>query len=217
MQEVPLFPLQTVLFPNAPLRLHIFEERYKHMVNACIDEKQPFGVVLIRHGIEALGPLAEPYSVGTLARILQVQRLTDGRMNIAVIGSERFRIMSLEPDLQPYLIGYVEPLALLRTDPGYLAAQALVLRRWLNRYLQIMAEGGAGQFDSSQLPQDPGELAFLCASLLPVSDLEKQAILSIESAEDLVDDVSKVCRREIALLKVILKENIAGQSVFSKN
>ena len=61
MQEIPLFPLNTVLFPNAPLRLHIFEERYKRMVNDCLAEKQPFGVVLIRHGLEALGPLAEPF------------------------------------------------------------------------------------------------------------------------------------------------------------
>lgn len=217
MQEIPLFPLQTVLFPGAPLRLHIFEERYKRMVNDCINGKQPFGVVLIRTGLEALGPLAEPYSVGTLARILQVQRLSDGRMNIAVVGLDRFRILSLEPDLQPYLVGYAETYPLLRTDLGVLTKQALVLRRWLDRYLQVLAEGGAGQFDSSQFPQDPCEFAFMCASLLQLPDFEKQALLSIESAEDLLNEVLQVYRREIALVKVVIKEGIGSQSVFSVN
>lgn len=217
MQEIPLFPLNTVLFPNAPLRLHIFEERYKRMVNDCLAEKQPFGVVLIRRGLEALGPLAEPFSIGTFARILQVQRLQDGRMNIAVVGSERFQILSLEPDLQPYLVGYVEPYALQRTDPGSLALQALVLRGWLDRYLQVLAEGGAGQIDRSQFPQDPAEFAYLCASLLQLSDIEKQALLSIENAEDLLNEVLQAYRREIALMRVFIKGGEAGQSVFSRN
>ena len=61
MLELPLFPLNTVLFPGMPLNLHIFEERYKRMMQACIESSKPFGVVLIKQGLEAHGPLADPF------------------------------------------------------------------------------------------------------------------------------------------------------------
>ena len=60
MVEIPLFPLNTVLFPNMPLSLHIFEPRYKIMVEQCLSREEPFGVALIQKGREALGPLPEP-------------------------------------------------------------------------------------------------------------------------------------------------------------
>lgn len=217
MQELPLFPLQTVLFPNAPLRLHIFEKRYKEMIRDCERTVQPFGVVLIRHGAEANGPLAEPYSFGTTARIIQTQRLSDGRMNITVVGQDRFRIVSLEPDLQPYLVGYVEPLSMVRTDPGVLATKANVLRNRLNRYLHTLAESGVSQLDGSQFPEDPVELAYICATILQVSNLQKQALLTIDCAEDLVDAVSQAFRQELALLKAILAKGDVPGGVFSTN
>ena len=79
MFELPLFPLNTVLFPGMPLTLHIFEDRYKLMIGKCIQERQPFGVVLIRRGLEALGPVADTHSVGCMAFIRQVERLEQGR------------------------------------------------------------------------------------------------------------------------------------------
>ena len=67
MFELPLFPLNIVLFPGMPLSLHIFEDRYKLLIGKCLQERQPFGVVLIKKGIEALGPLAEPHHIGCTA------------------------------------------------------------------------------------------------------------------------------------------------------
>ena len=81
--ELPIFPLNTVLFPGARLPLHIFEERYKAMINACIDERRPFGVCLIRSGSEPGAP-AEPFNVGTTAHIRQVQRLEDGKPGLGL-------------------------------------------------------------------------------------------------------------------------------------
>src|SRR5512147_2655499 len=92
MYELPLFPLNTVLFPGMPISLHIFEPRYKLMIEQCIQIAQPFGVVLIREGVEALGPSAEPHQIGCSAQITQVERLEDGRMNIVAVGVERFQI-----------------------------------------------------------------------------------------------------------------------------
>jgi len=96
MRELPLFPLNSVLFPGLALHLHIFEERYKRMIEYCIAQDQSFGVVLIKRGMEALGPIAEPYSIGCSARIHNIQKLDQGKMNIIIIGEERFKILYID-------------------------------------------------------------------------------------------------------------------------
>ena len=125
MYELPLFPLNTVLFPGTPLQLHIFEARYKKMVNACLQEQRPFGIALIERGAEALGPLAEPYPIGCAARVVQVQRLEQGRMNIVALGGERFRILSLDRQSHPYLVGVEE--FKIKVDPKKRAEVELAL------------------------------------------------------------------------------------------
>src|SRR4030067_2100194 len=96
MFDLPLFPLNTVLFPGMPLPLHIFEERYKRLIRDCLETHQPFGVVLIRKGYEANGPLAEPHEIGCTARIVDIQPLSDGGINVITLGENRFRIHSLD-------------------------------------------------------------------------------------------------------------------------
>ena len=59
MIEIPLFPLDTVLFPGTPVNLDVFEPRYKSLIGQCLEHDEPFGVALIRSGREALGPLPE--------------------------------------------------------------------------------------------------------------------------------------------------------------
>lgn len=106
--DLRLFPLNAVLFPNMRMPLHIFEERYKVMIRECIEEDAPFGVLLIKAG-EETGGSAVPHDVGTTARILQVEYLDDGRMNIFAMGEQRFRIVSVNTT-QPYLRAEVTPL-----------------------------------------------------------------------------------------------------------
>ena len=217
MQEVPLFPLRTVLFPGAPLHLHIFEERYKKMINLCIEREQPFGVVLIRHGMEALGPLAEPYLVGTLAKIIQVQQLPGERMNITTIGQDRFLILSLKPDLESYLIGYVKPLPLLEHDRAYVNHKLLRLRSQVERYIQALSEAGMAQFDLAQFPSDPVGFAFLSASLLQIANEQKQMILAAERVETLLAEVTNAYSRENALLKSFIAQDVEDHDKFSWN
>ena len=120
MYTLPLFPLNTVLFPGLPLQLHIFEPRYRTMIRLCQTENQPFGVVLIHQGIEAYGPAAEPVQIGCTARIARLVPLEDGHMNLTALGEERFRILKLNHDT-PYLVGEVESLPLER--PSSIALQ----------------------------------------------------------------------------------------------
>src|SRR5438552_12521136 len=90
--EIPLFPLPNlVLFPNIAVSLHIFEERYKLMINGCIDRTEAFGLVLLRSGAEEETE-ETIHRVGVTASITDVERLEGGRMNIMCEAETRFRI-----------------------------------------------------------------------------------------------------------------------------
>src|SRR5487761_306981 len=75
--RLPLFPLNTVLFPHMPAGLHIFEDRYREMIRDCQEQGTSFGVIGIREGVE-VGRTAFPFSVGTLAQIQELEALDDG-------------------------------------------------------------------------------------------------------------------------------------------
>ncbi len=107
LTELPLFPLNNVvLFPGMKLPLHIFEERYKEMIGRCSEAGSPFGVLLIKEGQE-VGEPAEPFTVGTTARITDLQSMEDGRMNIFTEGEQRFRVVETVQQT-PYLVGLVQ-------------------------------------------------------------------------------------------------------------
>jgi len=99
MSEVALFPLNTVLFPGGRLPLRIFEQRYMEMAKACLRERAPFGVCLIREGRE-VGTPAIPADVGTLARIAAWDMPQLGVLQVTALGEQRFRILerSVQPD-----------------------------------------------------------------------------------------------------------------------
>jgi Lon protease-like protein len=104
--RVPLFPLNTVLFPGGPLPLRIFEARYLDMVGRCLKEDSPFGVVLIREGGE-VGP-AETHDVGTLARIVDWYQGSDGLLGVTARGDRRFRVLATERQPDGLNVGEIE-------------------------------------------------------------------------------------------------------------
>jgi Lon protease-like protein len=217
MYEIPLFPLNTVLFPYTPLRLFIFEERYKRMIQNCLEKDEAFGVVLIRRGAEAMGPLAEPYPIGTSAKISEVQRLKDGRMNIIANGQERFRILSLDKEALPYLVGQVAPYPLRADDPAQLADAGNRLRYWVHRYLRLLEQAGNTQLDLNQIPQDAVRLAYMAASLVQIPTQQKQQLLTISESGTLLEEVRAIYRREVVLLKTMLDTQVQENGAFSMN
>lgn len=219
MIDLPLFPLNTVLFPGMPLSLHIFEERYKQMINVCISEKQPFGVVLIAEGTEALGPLAQPNMVGTTARITQVQPLVQGRINLIAIGQERFRVLELDRDSQPYLTGKVDLVPLPIRSRDKLQAQSDRLREHVMRYLEVLTRAGDVQFDLQQLPEDPLLLAYLAAFIVRTDADKKQNLLESASADQLTARLRALYSTENALLEAMIEhsEKDSNSGGFSLN
>ena len=200
--ELPLFPLHTVLFPGMPLALHVFEPRYLQMVGECMRTRQPFGVVLIREGQEVGDPTAEPFPVGCTAEIAQLQPLEDGRLQLLVIGRDRFRILSLHRD-QPYLTGTVERFP-LEEKAGANRVTVEALRPWVEQYLELLSEAGEMEFDASRLPSEPEEMAYLAATVLQVPALEKQALLAQAGATELLEEMRGLYRRELPLLRAML-------------
>lgn len=113
VREVPLFPLNTVLFPGGVLPLRIFETRYLDMVSRCMKQETSFGVVAIHQGQEA-GEVASFHEIGTLARIVDFDRLEDGLLGITCQGEQRFRVLSQRVQADRLCIGEVE---ILSEDP----------------------------------------------------------------------------------------------------
>jgi len=203
MIDLPLFPLNAVLFPYTPLHLHIFEERYKKMIAYCRSSGSPFGVVLIRRGADALGPAAEPYPIGCTAEITQLQPLSQGRMNLLVLGQDRFRIRSLKYD-QPYLVGDVDFLPIRSGSSEALAQAAQGLRPWLERYVRTLSNGESPESAIAQLPSDPLALAYVAAMALQMPVDQKQVFLEIDDVSELLDELRFCYRRELALLRMML-------------
>ena len=217
MFEIPLFPLNTVLFPGTPLQLHIFEGRYKRMVSTCLEGHTPFGVVLIRHGREALGPLAEPFRIGCTAQIIQSERLDGGRMNITTLGKERFRILKLDSQSQPYLVAQVETYPLTGVDGPDLNGPRNELRLRLGRYLARLSAANLLELNEPDLPGNPVLLAYLAAAVLHITPVQKQQLLSIAGARDLLVRLVSVYDRELALLETFIHEPLDTNEVFSRN
>lgn len=204
MFELPLFPLGSVLFPGSMINLHIFEDRYKEMINLCLQRRAPFGVVLIEEGREALGPLAKPFLVGCTAQIIGVQPLAQGRMFITAVGQERFRISNLSFD-QPYLVGFVELYPLVGASSDALRGQSQQLRLLFMRYLEIVAQARSIEIKTDQIPSEPVSLAYWSAAILQhVSQREKQDILASETAGELLAHVTRLYRREVSFLELML-------------
>lgn len=104
--RIPLFPLNTVLFPGGPLPLRIFETRYIDMISERLQKDAPFGVLLIREGNET--GTASTYDVGTLARIIDWYQGSDGLLGVTAVGERRFRLRSAERQPDGLNIGEVE-------------------------------------------------------------------------------------------------------------
>ncbi len=156
--RVPLFPLNLVLFPGQTLPLHIFEERYKAMLQRCLKERLPFGIVLVREG----GRMGRgPNQIGTLAQVSQVNEIPEGQCavpaphrgncyHIVCKGTERFRVVNLDRREAEYLVGDIE---LYPDEPAPLPAMLMVSQRVASMfdeyYRGIIALMGGWQREAS--------------------------------------------------------------------
>lgn len=193
--QLPLFPLQTVLFPGGVLPLRIFEVRYLDLISRCQKEGAPFGVVCLSRGSEvrqaprageAAEAPAEPetfHSVGTMAHITAIERPQPGLMLIRCRGGRRFRLLRSEQMKHGLWTGEAE---YLDEDPAVpVPADLAHVRLGLQRLLQHMQSQARPEDELPIQPplqwDDCGWLANRWCDILPVSPQLKQQFLAVDS------------------------------------
>jgi ATP-dependent Lon protease len=168
--RIPLFPLNVVLFPGAPLPLHIFEPRYRQMVKDCLEEKAEFGMLLsLSNGVARVGCTAEIVEVA--------KRYNDGRMDILTVGRAPFRVVELF-SANPLLEGQVDYLEDRETRSNERIQRELV--ELYEACHTLIYEDYPKNLEGAT----PEELSYLVAATLPMDLLWKQQILELRCEAD---------------------------------
>jgi Lon protease-like protein len=175
-ESVPIFPLNTVLFPGAVLPLKIFEVRYMDMAKSCLKSGRPFGVCLIREG-EEVGAPAVPEPVGCLAHIGDCDVEDLGILKVRAEGQERFRIVSSEVTRQGLIVGEIEKLS-----PEPEAAGCPGLAQCSDFLRKAILGIGEERFAQPYLFEDATWVGFRLAEILPLRNDVKQKLLELTDA-----------------------------------
>ena len=176
-----MFPLSTVLFPEAGLPLHVFEERYRALMGACLETDGEFGVVLIARGSE-VGGGDQRVDVGTVARIANVAELDDGRLLVVATGVRRVRVEDWLPD-DPYPCALVEDLPDPRGEcPGDVLTAAEGSLRRLRSLLSELGDVPALPH-SLRISGDPDEIGWQLCDMAPLVSLDLQRLLVADGLE----------------------------------
>jgi len=179
VRELPLFPLpEVVLFPGRPLPLHIFEYRYRMMINTILETDRRFGVLMFNP------QTGSPVRIGCCAEVLQVQRLPDDRMDILTLGQQRFRVLDYVRE-KPFRVGLVE---WIEDEPTTSSEELQSWARQVTTLLQdvVRLSGKLMERDTElpeQLPTTPVELSYWVASHFQGAPQEQQALLEMVSTE----------------------------------
>ncbi|GAA1968464.1 LON peptidase substrate-binding domain-containing protein [Kitasatospora viridis] len=221
-ERLPIFPLNAVLYPGLVLPLHVFEERYRRLVADLLaqpeDQPRRFGVLAIKDGREVapvtesdepagpmggLGtatgdPLEALFHIGCVADLASVNPQPDGRYELLVTGTTRFRLRSVETG-GPYLVGEVETLEEQDgSGPGALAGG---VERAFRLYQKRLAGARQASLAGEQeLPDDPQVLSYLVAAAAVLEIPVKQQLLACPDTASRLSSELELLRRETALL-----------------
>jgi uncharacterized protein len=203
-ETLPLFPLATVLFPGMRLPLHVFEQRYRQLVGDLLERPEPrrFGVIAIRKGRETgVDGVTALYEIGCTAAVRAVESRDDGRYDLQVVGTERFRLLRLDRSL-PYFQAEIEPVA---DETGDAATAALAARRvqaGFRAYLNTLADHGGGVISLASLPDEPLLLSYVVAAAMIIDLPERQNLLAAPDALARLKAERALLARETGMLRV---------------
>ena len=185
---LPLFPLDVVLLPAAPLPLHIFEERYKLMIGECLNQGHEFGVVRA-HGEDF-------ETIGCTAEILKViKRYADGRMDLLTVGQRPFEVLSVNHEL-PYL----RAACAFLDDEEEVEPDAENANRALILFHQVL-ELQSSRADDRELRPDTPFLSFQMAAQLPLDDDSKQQLLALRHESERLQQLTEYLSNLLVLLE----------------
>jgi len=189
-EYLPIFPLNTVLFPDGILPLRIFETRYVDMVSACLRNGEEFGVCLIRKGKE-VGAAAEPVAVGCRAQIADWSMEQLGLLNIRTVGTRRFRILERTVTDTGLVMAEVQDLEIEAAVPvqGDMIECSSVLARIIDQLESQLEKSGKTPDDDGRFPigkpyrlDDSGWVANRLCEILPISLAARQKLMELGDA-----------------------------------
>src|SRR6058998_1876793 len=181
-RELPIFPLPIVLFPGAPQPLHIFEPRYRQMLQDCLAGDRRFGIAYVAPDASpGADPLPSPGDVGCVALIRSIQPLPDGRANIMTVGERRFVLRRWIDSDRPYRVADVEEFDDEPTDEAELTPLAADVRAGFDRLARALGVLTEREDEPVDLAQDPQLLSFQVAASLELDADAKRALQTIRS------------------------------------
>ncbi|XGB39527.1 MAG: LON peptidase substrate-binding domain-containing protein [Cyanobacteria bacterium LVE1205-1] len=206
VRELPLFPLpEVVLFPGRPLPLHVFEFRYRIMMNTILESDRRFGVLMWDPNQNS------PVSIGCCAEILQYQRLPDDRMKILTLGQQRFRVLDYVRE-KPYRIGLVE---WIEDEPTDVDMRGLVkeVDQLLKDVVHLSAKlTGQPMELPDTIPTTPLELSYWVAGNLYGVATEQQTLLEMQNTQSRLErevEILTSTRNHLAA-RTVLKDTFDG-------
>jgi ATP-dependent Lon protease len=206
VRELPLFPLpEVVLFPGRPLPLHIFEFRYRIMMNTILDSDRRFGVLMWDPS------QGQAVTVGCCAEIVKFERMPDDRMMVICLGQQRFRVLDYTRE-KPYRVGLVEWIE-DTPQPKDLRSLARDVQSLLGDVVKLSAKLTEQDITlPNDIPDLPTELSYWVASNFHGVAFEQQALLEMQ-------DTSERLEREVEILtstrnhlaaRTVLKDTFGG-------
>ncbi|MGI0487959.1 LON peptidase substrate-binding domain-containing protein [Pantanalinema rosaneae CENA516] len=209
VRELPLFPLpEVVLFPGRPLPLHIFEFRYRIMMNTILETDRRFGVLMWDQ------VQGKPAAVGCCAEIVRFQRLPDDRMKIQTLGQQRFRVLEYVRE-KPYRVGLVE---WIEDHPSEQDLRPLAgnVAQLLQDVVRLSAKLTEQDIELPEtMPDLPLELSYWIASnLYGVAD-EKQSLLEMQNTAARLEREAEILTstRNYLAARTVLKETFTDPSM----
>jgi hypothetical protein len=171
--RVPIFPLNTVLFPGGLLPLRVFETRYMDMTRECLKRNEAFGVCLIQQGAEVGAP-AVPEGIGCLAKIQECDMQQQGILNLKTRGGQRFRILERETSTQGLISAGVELM-----EPDASVAVPEQFSACVRLLQMVVADQGKAVFAEPHAFDDAAWVGYRLTEILPVPLVAKQKLLEL--------------------------------------
>ncbi len=203
VEDLPVMPMNSVLFPGAPVTLHIHEERYQTMLEEAIEDRGFFGVALLQGGNEVGGP-AIPHEIGTIAQICEVTGLPDGSSMVLAEGGDRFRISRVR-----------SAMPVLRVDAELLVERSGIspeagpavkrARENLEELVGLVLRTMGVEKPAPELPEDPVQLSYAIAANLQIGLQSQQDLLEAESAAVRLGRTTPLVQKEIAHYRVMAR------------
>ncbi len=205
--QLPIFPLNTVVFPGVTVPLHVFEDRYRALVHhlLTISEKPErlFGIVAIREGYEVGSHgVQSVHRVGCVVQMTSVDPYPDGRFDIEVVGRRRLRLDALDTS-GSYLVGDVETVDEARIDSPEGVHEALRTRETFEEYRRRLSHLRGDDVLDGDLPRDPEFLSYSLAATCLLTLQERQALLEASGPLDRLIMLRHALREEMRAMRAI--------------